>query len=62
MRLQKNMFQTKKQSKMLEEELCEVRIGNLHEKEYRIVINKMIKELGRKMDAQSGKLEVLTKS
>lgn len=56
------MFQTKKQSKMLEEELCEVRIGNLHEKEYRIVINKMIKELGRKMDAQSGKLEVLTKS
>lgn len=56
------MFQTKKQSKMSEEELCEVRIGNLPEKEDRIVINKMKKELGRKMDAQSEKLEVLTKS
>ena len=33
-------------------------IGNLPEKEFRVMILKMIKELGRRMDVQSKKLEV----
>ena len=39
-------------------ELSEVEIGDLPEKEFRLMIVKMIKELGRRMDAQSKKLEV----
>ena len=55
------MFKMKEQDKTLEEELSEVETGNLPEKEFRVVIIKMIKELGRKMDAQSEKLEVFNK-
>ena len=33
-------------------------MGNLPEKEFKVVIVKMIKELGRRMDAQSENLEV----
>ena len=54
------MFQTKDKVKTLEE-LSEVEIGNLPEKEFRVMIVKMIKELGRRMDAQSEKLEVFNK-
>ena len=36
-------------------------IGNLSEKEFRVMIVKLIKELGRRMDAQSEKLEVFSK-
>ena len=36
-------------------------IGNLPEKEFRVMIIKMIKGLGRKMDAESNKLEVFNK-
>ena len=36
-------------------------MGHLPEKEFRVMIPKMIKELGRRMDAQSEKLEVLNK-
>ena len=59
MRQQRNMFQTKEQDKTPEEELNEVEIGNLPRKEFRVVTVKMIKELGRIIDAQ--KLEVLNK-
>ena len=52
------MFQIKVQDKTPEEELSEVEIGNLLEKEFRVVIIKMIKELGRRMDSQNEKLEV----
>ena len=52
------MFQTKEQDKTPEEGLSEVEIDNLPEKEFRVMIIKMIKELGRTMDAQSEKLEV----
>ena len=55
------MFQMKEQDKTPEEELSEMKIGNLPEKEFRLVIVKMIKELGRRMDAQSKKLEVFNK-
>ena len=51
----------KEQDKIPEEELSEVETGNLPEKEFRIVIVKMIKEIGRRMDAQSEKLEVFNK-
>ena len=43
---QRNMFQTKEQDNTPEEELSEVEIGNLPEKEFRAMIVKMIKELG----------------
>ena len=51
----------KEQDKTPEEELSEVELGNLTEKEFRIVIIKMIKELGRRMYAQSKKLEVFNR-
>ena len=54
------MFQTKEQDKA-SEELSEVEIGNLPEKLFGVMIIKMIKELGRRMDAQSKNLEVFNK-
>ena len=54
------MSQTKKGDKTPEEELSEVKIANLTKKELRVAIIKMVKELGRRMDAQCKKL--LTKS
>lgn len=39
MRRQRKMFQTKEQE---EEELSEVKIGNLHEKKFRVVTVKVI--------------------
>ena len=48
-------FKMKEQYKTLEEELSEVEISllffNLHEKEFRVVIVKIIKEFGKRMDA-----------
>ena len=55
------MFQMKEQNKTPEEELSEVEIGNLPEKEFKIMIVNMIKELGRRMVVQSKKLEVFNK-
>ena len=55
------MFQMKKQDKTPEEELSEVKTGNLPKKEFRVMIIKMVKQLGRRMDAQSEKLEVFNK-
>ena len=52
------MFQMKEQDKTLEEELSDMEIGNLPEKELRVMIIKMIKEFGRRMNAQREKLEV----
>ena len=51
------MFQTKEQHKTTEE-LSNVDIGDLPEKEFRVKIIKMIQELRRRMDAPSKKLEV----
>ena len=56
------MFQMKEQDKTPEEELSEVEIGSLPEKEFRVMIVKKIKELGRRMDAQSQKLEVFNRN
>ena len=57
---QGNMLQMKEQDKTLEE-LNEVEMGNLLEKEFKLMITKMIKELGRKADKQNQKLELLNK-
>ena len=53
------MFQTKEQDKTPEEELSEVEIGNQPKKEFKVMIVKMIKELGRRMEAQSEQIEVV---
>ena len=55
------MSQMKEQDKTPEEEISEVETGNLPKKEFRVIIVKMIKELGRRVDAQSEKLDVFDK-
>ena len=55
------MFQKREQNKTTEEGLTEVDIGSLPKKEFRRVTVKIIKELGRRIDAQSEKLEVFNK-
>ena len=47
------MLQMKEPDKTSEEELSEVEIGNLLEKELRVIIIKMMKELRRTMGAQT---------
>lgn len=54
-------FQTKKKDKTPGKGLNEIRIGNLPKKGFRVAIIKMIKELGRRMDAQSDKFGVFNK-
>ena len=55
------MFQIKEQDKTPAEELSEVWMGNRPKKEFRIVIMKVIKELRKRMDAESEKSEVFDK-
>ena len=47
----------KEQDKTLEEQLNEVGIGNLPEKEFRIMIVKMIQDLGKRMEAKIEKMQ-----
>ena len=49
MKKQKVMSQVKGQDKTPEKQLNEVEIGNLPEKEFRIMIVKMIQDLGKTM-------------
>ena len=51
------MFQMKKQDKNPEEQLSEVELGNLAEKQFRVVIVKMIQDLGKKMETQTKKIQ-----
>ena len=44
------MFHMKEQDKTPEEQLSEVKIGNLPGKEFRVMIVKMIQDLGEKME------------
>ena len=55
------MIQMKEQDKNPEEDLSEVEITNLFNKELKVRTIKMIKELRRRMDDQSKKLEVFLK-
>ena len=57
------MYQMKEQDETPEKQLNEVEIGNLPEKEFRILIVKMIQDLGKRMEAKIEKMqECLTKN
>ena len=60
MRWERKTFQTKEQRKTPEEKLSE-EIDSLPDKEFKVMIVKMIKELERRMDEQSEKSEVYNK-
>ena len=51
------MYQMKEQDKTPEKQLNEVEIGNLPEKEFRIVIVTMIQDLGKRMEAKIQKMQ-----
>ena len=53
MKKQKVMSQMKEQDKIPEKQLNEVEIGNFPEKEFRIMIVNMIKDLGNRMEAKT---------
>ena len=52
MKRQRVTYQMKEQDKTPEKQLNEVEIGNLPEKEFRIMIVKMIQDLGKRMEAK----------
>ena len=56
-RLQKNMPQMREQGKNLQDQINEEDIGNLPEKEFRVMIVKMIQNLGNRMEARIEKIE-----
>ena len=47
------MFQMKEQDKNPHKQLRKVEIRNIHEKNYRIMIVKMIQDLRKRMEAQT---------
>ena len=51
------MYQMKEQDKSPEKQLNEVEIGKLPEKEFRIMIVKMIQDLGKRMEAKIEKMQ-----
>ena len=53
------MYQTRKQDKTPEKQLNEVEIGNLPEKEFRIMIVKMIQDLGKRMESRTEKMQAM---
>ena len=53
------MYQMKEQDKTPEKQLNEVEIGNLPEKEFRIMIVKMIQDLGKRIEAKIEKMQEL---
>ena len=56
------MSQMKVQDKIPEKQLNEVEIGNFPEKEFRIMILKMIEDLGKRMEGKIEKMqEMFTK-
>ena len=54
MKGQKNMLQMRDQDKNVQEQLNEEEINNLSEKEFRIMIVKMMKNLENKMEKMQG--------
>ena len=62
MKKQEVMFRMKGQYKSLEKQLNELETGNLPEKEFRIMIVKMIQDLWKRMEAKIEKMqEMFTK-
>ena len=43
----------KEQETILKEQLSEVDIGNLHEREFRVMVVKVIQDLEKRMEAQN---------
>ena len=54
------MFQMKKQDKMPEEQLNDMDTDNLPEKEFREMIVKMTQELGKRIEAQTKKIQEMS--
>ena len=61
MKRQRTIYQTKEQDKTPEKQLNEVEIGNLPEKEFRIMIVKMIQDFGKRMEAKIKKMQEMFK-
>uniref|UniRef100_A0A8C9DXY7 L1 transposable element RRM domain-containing protein n=1 Tax=Phocoena sinus TaxID=42100 RepID=A0A8C9DXY7_PHOSS len=57
MKRQRAMYQMKEQDKTPDKQLNEVEIGNLAEKEFRIMIVKMIQDLGKRTEAKIEKMQ-----
>ena len=57
MKRQRAMYQMKEQHKTPEKQLNEVEIGNLLEKEFRMMIVKMIQDLRRRREAKIEKMQ-----
>ena len=57
MKRQRTRYQMKEQDKTPEKQLNEVEIGNLPEKEFRIMIVKMIQDLRKRMEAKIEKIQ-----
>ena len=57
MRWQENMSQMKEQGKNLQDQINEEEIGNLPEKEFRVVIVQMIHNLRSRMEARIEKIQ-----
>ena len=53
----KKKYGTKKQGKNLQDQINEEEIGNLSEKEFRVMIVNMIQTLGNRMEAQIEKIQ-----
>ena len=57
MKRQSTTYQMKEQDKTPEKQLNELDIGNLPEKEFRMMIVKMIQDLGKRMEAKIEKMQ-----
>ena len=57
MKSQRAIYQMQEQDKTPEKQQNEVEIGNLPEKEFRIMIVKMIQDLGKRMEAKVKKMQ-----
>ena len=57
MKRQRAIYQMKEQDKTTDKQLNEMEIGNLPEKEFRIMIVKMIQDLGKRMEAKIEKMQ-----
>ena len=57
MRQKRNISQIKEQDKTPEEQLSEVEIGKLQDKEFRVMIVKMIQDPAKRMEAQIEKIK-----
>ena len=47
----------KEQDKVPVKQLSDMKIGNLHGKEFRVIVVKLIQDLGKRMEAQMEKVE-----